>query len=168
MQFASNSGPYGIQPASMQTRCVNKSGTTLKVGDVVVTSFLHTSVVTDPSQSNDPAYVFNTVRLADGDEANNHGYLGVVTRLQAEGGGPDKVVNVQFGGIANAFVTIVSGGTVPAGTPLVPTDSGGKFTNSGNDSSASMIGAVLLEEATSATTAARVFIPLQYWMAVTI
>lgn len=163
MHFASINGPYGIQPASIQTRCVNKAAVALAVGDVVVTSFVHAGVVTDPSEAGSPDYVFNTVRLADGDETGNSGFIGVVSSLTAQGGGVDKVINVQFGGIINAAVSIVSGGTVLAGTPLGVTNTGGKFTNSGANTDATAVAAVLMQDATAATTVARVFVPLQYW-----
>lgn len=130
MILAPTSGVLGIQPHGVQTRCVNRSGGALVIGDVVVTSFAHTTPnavyppTTIAEQSQSP---FSCVTKADGNTA-TPGYIGVVTGLGSEAGANLSEVEVQFGGIARAKVTATTANVV-MGTVLSIDDGAGAFGN---------------------------------------
>lgn len=161
MIFTPMAGPLGAHPAPYITKCVARVAT-LAVGDVVVTSFLHSTPVLDPSLGYDPLYVFNCVAPADGNLTNNNGYIGVVTDLNGTSGAVGSIVTVQFGGIVTAKVTPST--TLVPGTILTPSDAGATFVDGGGATAATVGGAVLMQDTTgTATILARVFVPLQYW-----
>jgi hypothetical protein len=107
---------------------VNRAAAALAIGDVVVTSFAHTSAVypatTVAQQSLTP---FACVVLADGNTS-TPGYIGVVVDLGSEAGAIGTEVTVQFGGIVAAKVTATSAAVV-MGTVLSISDGAGAFGN---------------------------------------
>ena len=130
MIFAPNNGAVGLQPVGTKTRCVNRQGSALAVGDVVITSFGHTEAVYPPldtvaSLEGSP---FSSVVKADGNVNDQCGYIGVVTSLLSNAGADDTYVEVQFGGIVKATVYATTANVV-LGTPLAPEDDAGMFGN---------------------------------------
>jgi hypothetical protein len=166
MIFTPSAGPLGAHPVNYTTKCVVQTAT-VSVNTVVCTAFLSTSVV-DPSLGYDPLYVFNTVAPVEGDATNNNGYVGVVTDLNGTDGSVNKIVTVQFGGIANARVT--SSGNLAIGANLTASDTAGILTDTGGTATGTVPCAILMETVTGVTTnvARRVFIPLQYWFRIAI
>lgn len=171
MIFTPSAGPLGAHPVGYTTKCVVRT-TTATVGMVVCTSFTHTNPVTtnptavyDPSQGFDPAYAFNCVVPAEGDQVRT-GYLGVVTDLNGTNGAAGSIVTVQFGGIANALVTTAAAAAV--GVSLELSDGAGILTATGG--TGTVPAAVLMDDVAGAITAQlrRVFIPLQYWFRIAI
>jgi hypothetical protein len=161
MKFTPSANMLGVQPMSYTAQCVVRTAT-VAVGDVVATSFLHGSVVVDPSLGYDPLYVFNSVAPADGNLANFNGYIGVVTSLAGTNGTVGKTVTVQFGGIVTAKV--ISSAALAIGALLEPGDTAGSFVDLGSVGSGLQAAAVLMETVSAASTGQRrVFIPLQYW-----
>ena len=139
MILAPTSGPVGIQPHGFVAAMVNKHSAALAIGDVVITSFDHTSAVYPPTtiaqQSLSP---FACVKLADGNDGDssgdgshsNGGYVGVVVGLGSEDGAVDSQVLVQFGGICKAKVNPTSNNAV-LGSKLSLSDTAGEFGNAG-------------------------------------
>jgi hypothetical protein len=130
MIFSPNNGPIGLQPVGTKVACINRQGSALAVGDVVITSFSHTEVVypaleTVTSYSATP---FASVVKADGNVNDQCGYIGVVTSLLANAGADDTAVEVQFGGVVKATVYATTT-DVGIGTPLAPEDDAGLFGN---------------------------------------
>jgi hypothetical protein len=118
---------------------VNKHSAALAVGDVVITSFGHTSAVypatTIAQQSLSP---FSCVKLADGNAADtngdgshaNGGFVGVVSELGSESGAVGSEVVVQFGGVCRAKVNPSTNNAV-IGSKLALSDTAGELTNAG-------------------------------------
>jgi hypothetical protein len=130
MLFSPNNGPIGLQPVGTKVACINRQGSALAVGDVVITSFGHTEVVypaadTVASYSATP---FASVVKADGNVNDQSGYIGVVTSLLANAGADDTAVEVQFGGVVAAKVTATTA-NVSIGTNLAPEDDAGTLGN---------------------------------------
>jgi len=130
MILAPTSGAVGIQPHGVNARCVNRSGGALAIGDVVVTSFAHTSPnavyppTTTAELSQSP---FACVVKADGNTS-TPGYIGVVTGLGSQSGAELSEVEVQFGGVVKAKVTATTANVV-MGTVLSISDGAGAFGN---------------------------------------
>lgn len=139
MILAPTSGPIGIQPHGHVARMINRDATTLALGDLVITSFNHTSSVYPPTTVAEQALSpFACVKLADGNEGASAGngahaqagYMGVVVDLGPEGGTTGTEVLVQFGGICKAKVNPVTNNAV-IGSKLYASDTAGQLTNEG-------------------------------------
>lgn len=139
MIFAPTAGPVGFQPHGHTCRMVNKHSAALAIGDVVITSFGHTSSVYPPTtvaqQSLSP---FACVKMADGNVSDtngdgshaNGGFVGVVTELGSESGAVGSEVVVQFGGICRANVNPTTNNAV-IGSKLTLSDTAGQLANAG-------------------------------------
>ena len=161
MMFASNHGPIGILPAPINVKATVR-GTTVAVGDVVVTSAIHSSATFDPNANGDALYIFNNVRIIDGNEARNNGYVGVVTSLLGTDGSAGNAVAIQFGGIVTAKVT--ASAALDPGALLGAADAGAALTDTGGTMTSTVPCAILCETVSGSGTAQRrVFVPLQYW-----
>ena len=168
MILAPTSGALGIQPHGVTTRCVNRSGGTLAIGDVVVTSFAHTSpnAVYPPTsiaeQSQSP---FACVVKADGTLATvQAGYLGVVVGLGAQAGASLSEVDVQFGGIVKAKVAAVTAAVV-MGSQLAVDDTAGQFGNAAATPSTYGCAIALEGVAIAATETITVLVRSDLWFA---
>ena len=159
MTFAPIQNRLGVQPVGTTVTCVNKSGTSVAIGDLVITSFIHAGAVVDPQQAANTGYVFNCIRKAVSTESGNTGYLGVVTGLMAGAGGNGREVEVQFGGICQAKVLVNA--TVTSGTLLGVSTTAGVLTNG---VTASAYSVTLMDNAAVAdgTAIKRVYIPQEY------
>ena len=159
MTFSPIQNVLGVQPVGTNVTCVNKSGETLVVGDLVITSFIHAGVVVNPEQAANTSYVFNCVRKASASESGNTGYLGVVTKLLTGVGGNGYNVEVQFGGICTARVLVDA--TVTPGTLLGISGTAGVLSNTVSNSKYSV---TLMDDAAVAdgTALKRVYIPSEY------
>jgi hypothetical protein len=159
MTFAPVQNRLGVQPVGTTVTCVNKSGETLVVGDLVITSFIHAGAVVNPEQAANTSYVFNCIRKASASESGNTGYLGVVTKLLTGVGGNGYNVEVQFGGICSAKVLVDA--TVTSGTLLGISATAGVLSNSVSTSDYSV---TLMDNAAVAdgTALKRVYIPTEY------
>ena len=159
MTFSPIQNVLGVQPVGTNVTCVNKSGGTLVVGDLVITSFIHAGVVVNPEQAANTSYVFNCVRKASASESGNTGYLGVVTKLLTGVGGNGYNVEVQFGGICTARVLVDA--TVTPGTLLGISGTAGVLSNTVSNSKYSV---TLMDNAAVAdgTALKRVYIPSEY------
>lgn len=159
MTFAPIQNRLGVQPIGTTVTCVNKSGTSVAIGDLVITSFIHAGAVVDPQQAANTGYVFNCIRKAVSTETGNTGYLGVVTGLMAGAGGNGREVEVQFGGICSAKVLVNA--TVTSGTLLSVSTTAGVLSNVASTSDYSV---TLMDNAAVAdgTALKRVYIPQEY------
>jgi hypothetical protein len=159
MTFAPIQNRLGVQPVGTTVTCVNKSGTSVAIGDLVITSFIHAGAVVNPEQAGNAGYVFNCVRKAVSTESGNTGYLGVVTGLMSGAGGNGREVEVQFGGICSAKVLVNA--TVTPGTLLGVSTTAGVLTNAVTASGYSV---TLMDNAAVAdgTAIKRVYIPQEY------
>jgi hypothetical protein len=154
MILAPNNGAVGIQPVGTKARCINRQGSALAIGDVVVTSFGHSEYVYPPldtvaSLEGSP---FSSVVKADGnDAALRTGFVGVVTSLLSNAGADDTYVEVQFGGICQAKVKGASATAVAAGNALAIGNDAGVFAI-GDATDSTVCAAVALGTVTAATT----------------
>lgn len=141
MIFAPNNGAIGVQPAGTKTRCINKSGGALALGDVVVTSFAHSGVLYPPADTVASLELspFSCVVKADG-SPNTPGFIGVVTSLLSNAGADGTAVEVQYGGIASAKVG-ATGAAIAIGSALTVHDTAGQFGNGG--ASTATVGAAI-------------------------
>ena len=162
MTFAPVQNRLGVQPVGTTVTCVNKSGTSVAIGDLVITSFIHAGAVVDPQQAANTGYVFNCIRKAVSTETGNTGYLGVVTGLMTGAGANGREVAVQFGGICSAKVLVTA--TVTPGTLLGVSTTAGVLTNSTGVMSAGGFSVTLMDNAAVAdgTALKRVYIPQEY------
>ena len=124
MNFAPTSGPIGVQPNGGLFRMVNKQGSTLAIGDVVMLSFKHTSaeyVVNPTSDADLRKSPFACVVKANGvlSGAPLANYVGVVTDLGSYGGLDNTEVTVQFGGVVNAATKAVTNDIVLGSTLFI-------------------------------------------------
>jgi hypothetical protein len=159
MTFASIQNRLGVQPVGTTVTCVNKSGTSVAIGDLIITSFIHAGAVVNPEQAANTGYVFNCIRKAVSTETGNTGYLGVVTGLMAGAGANGREVEVQFGGICRAKVLVTD--TVGSGTLLGVSATAGVLSN---EVSTSEYSVTLMDNAAVAdgTALKRVYIPTEY------
>jgi hypothetical protein len=159
MTFAPIQNRLGVQPVGTTVTCVNKSGTSVAIGDLVITSFIHAGAVVNPQQAANTGYVFNCIRKAVSTETGNTGYLGVVTGLMAGAGANGREVEVQFGGICQAKVLVNA--TVSSGTLLGVSSTAGVLSNAVSTSDYSV---TLMDNAAVAdgTALKRVYIPTEY------
>ena len=107
MLLAPTSGDIGIQPHGHTARVINReSSTALAIGDVVCTSFGHTSATYPATTIAETRLTpFAGVVRASGTGTGTKGYIGVVVDLGNSAGAAGTEVVVQFGGIVNAKVT---------------------------------------------------------------
>lgn len=143
----------GVQPHASVARMVNKSGGALAIGDVVITSFNHTSSVY-PATTTAEAYLspFACVKKADGNASAasgngahaNCGILGVVVDLGSYSGADNTEVVVQIGGVCKASVNPSTNNAV-IGSKLFVSDSAGEFTNEAGSSDPDTLAAIALE-----------------------
>jgi hypothetical protein len=162
MILAPNNGALGIQPAGTKVRVINRDSTAVAVGNVIVTSFDHTSVIYPPAETvaSFELSPFSCVKLADGDkgassEDGSHaqaGYIGVVTALPSGSGAQGQVVEVQFGGIATALVRATTNNVV-VGSKLYLSDTAGRFGNAADSTSPDSTVAIALGAVTAASSA---------------
>jgi len=124
MNFAPTSGPIGVQPNGGLFRMVNKQGSTLAIGDVVMLSFKHTSAeyVVNPTSDADLrkspfACVVKADGVLSGSPLANH--VGVVTDLGSYGGLDNTEVTVQFGGVVNASAKAITNSIVLGSTLFI-------------------------------------------------
>jgi hypothetical protein len=163
MILAPNNGAIGIQPAGTVVRCINRDSTAVVIGNVVVTSFNHTSVIYPPAET--PASFelspFSCIKLADGNadpssgdgSHANAGYIGVVTALSAfNSGAQGQAVQVQFGGIATALVRATTNNVV-IGSKLFLSDTAGRFGNEADSANPDTTVALALGSVTAAASA---------------
>jgi hypothetical protein len=102
MLLAPTSGDIGVQPHGQTARVINRSGGALAIGDLVVTSFAHGSVVYPATTTAETRLTpFSSVVKADGSPV-TVGYLGAVVDLGSASGADGTEVVVQFGGIVKA------------------------------------------------------------------
>lgn len=162
MTFAAIQNRLGVQPVGTTVTCVNKSGTSVAIGDLVITSFIHAGAVVDPQQAANTGYVFNCIRKAVSTETGNTGYLGVVTGLMAGAGANGREVEVQFGGICQAKVLVNA--TVSSGTLLGVSSTAGVLTNTVSTMTPGGYSVTLMDNAAVAdgTALKRVYIPTEY------
>ena len=161
MYLAFNNGPVGVQPHGIKTNCINKHGSALAIGDVVITSFAHTNAIYPPVDTVASLRLspFSCVKKADGDQAASSengahaqaGYLGVVTGLGQSSGANDTEVEVQFGGIANALCAAVTNNIV-LGSKLYVSDTAGRFGNAADSTAPDTTVAIALGSVTAAAT----------------
>lgn len=153
MILAPTSGPIGIQPHGHVARMINRHSAALALGDVVISSFNHTSAVYPPTTVAEQALSpFACVKLADGDAAATNGngahaqagYLGVVVDLGSESGAAGTEVLVQFGGICKASVNPDTNNAV-LGSKLFVSDTAGQLTNAGGSTAPDTTVAIALE-----------------------
>lgn len=158
MYVASNNGPYGLQPHGVKTLCVNRSGATLAIGDVVINSYTHTGFAY-PGAATPTGMRLNVLncvtRALDAvstDAATTHaGYIGVVTGLGQNNGADGQDVEVQFGGVVTAKVNPTTNATV-IGTRLYLSGTAGVLTNhTGSAAPRSTVGIALGATAAGAT-----------------
>lgn len=159
MILAPTSGPIGIWPHGHVARMVNRSGGALVLGDVVITSFNHTSAAYSAAPLDDAALrlsPFASVKKADGDAAASSGngahaqagYIGVVVGLGAFSGADATEVDVQFGGICSATVAANTNNVV-LGSKLFLSDTAGRFGNEGDSSNPDTTVAISLGSVTA-------------------
>lgn len=163
MILAPNNGALGIQPAGTKARCINRDSTAVAVGNVVITSFGHASVIYPPAETvaSFELSPFSCVKLADGDLANGGtvedgghaqaGYVGVVTALPSGSGAQGQVVEVQFGGIASAIVKATTNNVV-IGSKLYLSDTAGRFGNAADSTAPDTAAAIALGAVTAGGT----------------
>ena len=155
MFLAPTSGPIGIQPHGTTAKVMNRHSSAVAVGDVVITSFDHTSAAYSSAPDNDAALrlsPFSCVKLADGNDGassgdgthSQAGYLGVVIGLGSQAGAAGTEIDVQFGGIAKANVNPDTNNAV-LGSKLFLSDTAGQLTNEGGSSSPDTTVAIALE-----------------------
>ena len=159
MILAPTSGPIGIWPHGHVARMVNRSGGALVLGDVVITSFNHTSAAYSAAPVDDAALrlsPFASVKKADGDadaSAGNGahaqaGYIGVVVGLGSFSGADATEVDVQFGGICSATVAANTNNVV-VGSKLFLSNTAGRFGNEGDSAAPDTTVAISLGSVTA-------------------
>jgi hypothetical protein len=162
MILAPTFGPIGIQPHGATAKVINRHSSAVAVGDVVITSFAHTSAAYSTAPADDAALrlsPFSCVKLAEGDagatsEAGDHaqaGYLGVVIGLGNQAGAAGSEIDVQFGGIAAANCAATTNNIV-LGSKLYLSDTAGRFANAAGSTAPDTTCAISLGAVTAAAT----------------
>ena len=162
MILAPTFGPIGIQPHGATAKVINRHSSAVAVGDVVITSFAHTSAAYSTAPADDAALrlsPFSCVKLADGDagattEAGDHaqaGYLGVVIGLGNQSGAASTEIDVQFGGIVAANCAATTN-TIVLGSKLYLSDTAGRFANAAGSTAPDTTCAISLGAVTAAAT----------------
>jgi hypothetical protein len=121
---------------------INSTSGALALGDVVITSFNHTSAAYSAAPASDAALrlsPFACVKKAEGDVGATSGngahaqagYIGVVVGLGNFTGASNTEIDVQFGGICAAKV-FANTNNVVLGSKLFLSDTAGRFGNEGD------------------------------------
>lgn len=162
MLLAPTSGDIGVQPHGHVARVINRSGGAVVIGDLVVTSFGHGSVVYPATTTAETRLTpFSSVTLADGSPVTN-GYLGAVVDLGSANGANGTEVVVQFGGIVKAKATATS--AISIGSPLgVSNTAGGLQCDSASAFASTYPAAVALEAKASGTGVINVLLAHDIW-----
>lgn len=160
MLLAPTSGDIGVQPHGHVARVINRSGGALAIGDLVVTSFAHASVVYPATTTAETRLTpFSSVKLADGSPVTN-GYLGAVVDLGSANGANGTEVVVQFGGIVKAKATATA--AISIGTALGVSDTAGGL-DTGGAATSTYPAAVALEAKASGTAVINVLLTHDIW-----
>ena len=150
MLIAPTSGTIGYQPHGSVVRMINKSAATLAIGQVVTSSYTHTSAVfpaTTTTESNlTPLACCAIAKGASGVS----GFIGVVTDLQSGAGAVGQEVLVQFGGLVKATVTISESAVVTRGNVLGIHNTTGTF-DTGTVATSTLPAAIAMETTTATT-----------------
>lgn len=160
MLLAPTSGDVGIQPHGHVARVINRSGGAVAIGDLVVTSFAHGSVVYPATTTAETRLTpFSSVTLADGSPVTK-GYLGAVVDLGSANGANGTEVVVQFGGIVKAKATATA--AISIGTALGVSDTAGGL-DTGGAATSTYPAAVALEAKASGTGVINVLLTHDIW-----
>jgi len=160
MLLAPTSGDIGVQPHGQTARVINRSGGALAIGDLVVTSFAHASVVYPATTTAETRLTpFSSVVLADGSPVAK-GYLGAVVDLGSANGANGTEVVVQFGGIVKAKATATA--AISIGTSLGVSDTAGGL-DTGGAATSTYPAAVALEAKASGTAVINVLLTHDIW-----
>lgn len=162
MILAPTSGPIGIQPHGTTAKVINRHSSAVAVGDVVITSFDHTSAAYSSAPATEAALrlsPFSCVKLADGnDDAasgdgthSNAGFIGVVIGLGGQAGAAGTEIDVQFGGIVNANVKATTNNVV-LGSKLFLSDTAGRLGNEADSANPDTTVALSLGSVTAGAT----------------
>lgn len=161
MFHAPTSGDIGVQPFGQTARVINRSGGTLAVGDLVVTSFGHASVVYPATTTAETRLTpFANVVKADGNTS-TPGYLGAVVDLGSSAGANATEVVVQFGGAAKVKTTATA--AVSIGSVLGVSDTAGELTTGASTTSTYPAG-IALQALASGTAVIDVLLPNNLWL----
>lgn len=164
MIIAPTLGPVGLQPAGVTTKMINRHGSAVAIGDLVISSFAHTNVAFSTAPADDAALrlsPLSCVKLADGDAsvatagAGDHsqaGYLGVVVGLGNQNGATGTEIDVQFGGVVQATVIADSSTAVTIGSKLYASDTAGRLSQAGGSTAPDLTVAISLGALTANTT----------------
>ena len=160
MILAPTFGPIGIQSAGAVASMINKHSAAVAIGDVVITSFSHTSAVYPPASS-DPQSItnlrlspFSCIKLAEGDvNTSNCGYIGSVVGLGSASGAVGTEVLVQFGGVVKAKVFCNTADTIDIGNRLFLSDTAGRFGSAADSATPDTTVAIALESVAANTSA---------------
>jgi hypothetical protein len=152
MLLAPTSGDVGVQPHGHVARVINRSGGALAIGDLIVTSFAHASVVYPATTTAETRLTpFSSVVKADGSPVTN-GYLGAVVDLGSANGANGTEVVVQFGGIVKAKAVATT--AISIGSALGVSNTAGQLEcDSATGFTSTYPAAVALEAKTIGTTA---------------
>lgn len=160
MLLAPTSGDIGVQPHGHTARVINRSGGAVVIGDLVVTSFGHGSVVYPATTTAETRLTpFSSVVLADGSPVTK-GYLGAVVDLGSANGANGTEVVVQFGGIVKAKATATA--AISIGTSLGVSDTAGGL-DTGGAATSTYPAAVALEAKASGTGVINVLLTHDIW-----
>ena len=160
MLLAPTSGDIGVQPHGHTARVINRSATTLAIGDLVVTSFDHSGAVYPATTTAETRLTpFSSVKLADGSPVTK-GYLGAVVDLGSANGANGTEVVVQFGGIVKAKATATA--AISIGTALGVSDTAGGL-DTGGAATSTYPAAVALEVKGSGTAVINVLLTHDIW-----
>lgn len=160
MLLAPTSGDVGVQPHGQVARVINRSGGALAIGDLVVTSFAHASVVYPATTTAETRLTpFSSVVLADGSPVTK-GYLGAVVDLGSANGANGTEVVVQFGGIVKAKAEATA--AISIGTALGVSDTAGRL-DTGGAATSTYPAAVALEAKASGVGVINVLLTHDIW-----
>ena len=160
MLLAPTSGDIGVQPHGHTARVINRSGGALAIGDLVVTSFAHASVVYPATTTAETRLTpFSSVVKADGSPVTK-GYLGAVVDVGSAGGANGTEVVVQFGGIVKCKATATA--AIIIGTGLGVSDTAGEL-DTGGSAASTYPAAVALEAKSSGTGVINVLLAHDIW-----
>lgn len=162
MLLAPTSGDIGVQPHGHTARVINRSGGALAIGDLVVTSFAHASVVYPATTTAETRLTpFSSVVKADGNASPvTKGYLGAVVDLGSVSGANGTEVVVQFGGIVKCKATATA--AISIGTNLGVSDTAGEL-DTGGAATSTYPAAVALEAKASGTGVINVLLTHDIW-----
>lgn len=162
MILAPTSGPIGIQPHCGVSKVINRHSAAVAIGDVVITSFNHTSAAFTFTPVDDAALrlsPFSCVKLAKGDAAATNGngghaqagFIGAVVGLGSQAGAAGTEIDVQFGGAVNALVAAATHNVV-IGSKLFLSDTAGRLGNEADSTNPDTTVALALGSVTAGST----------------